>query len=73
MDISALRHETLSSNESAKGKAQMFVYTCQLFHLSKDEWRQLIAGVPVDVGQELIMLTRASPPYITDSTGQQLA
>lgn len=73
MDFPALRRETLSSNTSAREKAQMFVHICELFHLSKDEWRQLIAGVPVDVGQELIVLTRASIPYITDSTGQQLA
>lgn len=59
MDFSALRHEILSSSENASEKAQTFLNKSQFLELTKDEWRQLVVGVPADVEKEITMLKSA--------------
>ena len=59
MDLSVLRHEILSSNEDASEKAKTFLDKRQFLELSKDEWRQLVVGVPADVEKEITMLKSA--------------
>ena len=59
MDLSALRQEILLSNKTASEQAEAFLLENQVNDLSKDEWRQLIAGIPEDVKKEIGMLKSA--------------
>ena len=47
MDLSALRQQILLSNKTASEKAETFLLKRQVNDLSKDEWRNLIAGIPL--------------------------
>ena len=49
MDLAALRQQILLSNKTASEKAETFLLKSQVNDLSKDEWRELIAGIPEDV------------------------
>ena len=49
MDLSALRQQILLSNKTVSEKAEAFLLKSQVNDLSKDEWRNLIAGIPEDV------------------------
>ena len=74
MDLSALQHEILRSNKSASEKAEMCMRKNQANDLSKDEWRQLIAGIPEGVEKAIGILMSAGTQlhlHMTDSTGQQ--
>lgn len=59
MDLSALRREILRSNTSASEKAETFMRKSQVNGLSKDEWRQLIAGIREDVEKGIGVLMSA--------------
>ena len=59
MDLSALRQQILLSNKTANEKAEDLLLENQVNDLSKDEWRQLIAGIPEDVKKELGRLKSA--------------
>ena len=59
MDLSTLRHETLCSNTSASEKAETFMRKSQVNGLSKNEWQQLIAGIPEDVEKGIGVLMSA--------------
>ena len=59
MDLAALRQQILSSNKTANEKAADLLLESELNDLSKDEWRELIAGIPADVKKEISMLKSA--------------
>ncbi|DBB06276.1 TPA: hypothetical protein ACH3X1_011852 [Trebouxia sp. C0004] len=59
MDLSALRQQILLSNKTASEKADTFLLKSQVNDLSKDEWRNLIAGIPEDVEKAIGMLKSA--------------
>ena len=59
MDLSALRYKILCSNKSASEKAEVFMRKRQGNDLSKDEWRQFIAGIPEDVEKGIGVLMSA--------------
>ncbi|DBB01754.1 TPA: hypothetical protein ACH3X1_000374 [Trebouxia sp. C0004] len=59
MDLSALRQEILLSNKTASEKAEAFLLKSKVNDLSKDEWRNFIAGIPEDVEKEIGMLKSA--------------
>lgn len=56
MNLSALRQQILSSNNTASEKADMFVWKSKVNNLSNDEWRELIAGIPEDVEKRIDVL-----------------
>lgn len=53
MDLSALRQQILLSSEAANEKAEDILLENQVKNFSKDEWRQLIAGIPEDMKKEI--------------------
>ena len=59
MDLSALQQQILSSNKTASEKAKGFLLKSKVNDLSKDEWRQLIAGIPEEVEEEIGILKSA--------------
>ncbi len=59
MDFSALRQQILSSNKTASEKAEDLLLESTVNDLSKDEWRELIAGIPKDVKKEIGVLKSA--------------
>ena len=62
MDLLALQQQILSSNKTASEKAECLLLENTVNDLSKDEWRQLIAGIPDDVKQEIGKLKSAGKP-----------
>ncbi|DBA80526.1 TPA: hypothetical protein ACH3X1_007791 [Trebouxia sp. C0004] len=69
MDLVALRHEILRSNTSAGEKAETFLRKSQVNGLSKDEWRQLIAGIPEDVEKGIGVLMSVGRNSTEDEAG----
>ncbi len=65
MDLSSLRQQILSSNKTAKEKAEVFLLKSKGNVLSTEEWRELIAGVPEDVEKGIVMLTSAGMHIFT--------
>ena len=63
MDLSALRQQILFSDKTANEKAEDLLLGTKVNDLSKDEWQELIAGIPEDVKKEIGRLK---------STGTQL-
>ena len=59
MDLAALRQQILSSNKTANEKAADLLLESNVNDLSKDEWRELIAGIPADVKREIGRLKSA--------------
>ena len=59
MDLSALRQEILLSNKTASEKAEAFLLKSKVNDLSKEEWRNFIAGIPEDVEKEIGKLKSA--------------
>ena len=59
MDLSALRQQILLSNKTASEKAEELLLESMVNDLSKDEWRELIAGIPEDVKKEIGRLKSA--------------
>ena len=59
MDLVALRQQILSSNKTTSEKAECLLLESTVNDLSKDEWRQLIAGIPEDVKKEIGKLMSA--------------
>ncbi len=59
MDFSALRQQILSSNKTAREKAEALLLKSTVNGLNKDEWRELIAAIPEDVEKEIGMLKSA--------------
>ena len=56
MELSVIRQQVLSSNKSAREKAEALLIERQVNEMSKDEWRQLIAGVSADLKKEIAKL-----------------
>ncbi len=56
MDLTVIRQRILSSNTSAREKAEALLLERTVYDLSKKEWRELIAGVPADVRRQIGML-----------------
>lgn len=59
MDLVALRHHILFSNKTASEKAKGFLLKSKVNDLSKDEWRELVAGIPEEVEEEIGKLKSA--------------
>ncbi len=59
MELSVIRQQVLSSNKSAREKAEALLIERQVNEMSKDEWRQLIAGVSADLKKEIAKLKSA--------------
>ena len=77
MDLSALRQQILLSNKTVSEKAEAFLLKSQVNDLSKDEWRNLIAGIPEDVEKAIALLKSAGTQLHLHicliEQGQQLA
>ena len=59
MEPATVRQQILSSNKTASEKAESLLLERELIEMSKDEWQQLIAGVPEDVKREISRLKAA--------------
>lgn len=59
MDLDDLRQQILLSNKTASEKAECLLLESTVYDLSKDEWRQLITGIPADVKKEVGKLKSA--------------
>ena len=59
MDLSTLRKQILSSDKTPSEKAESLLLESKVNDLSKDEWRELIAGIPEDVKKEIAILKSA--------------
>ena len=68
MDLATLRQQILSSNKTANEKAEDLLLEHRVNDLSKDEWRQLIAGIPEDVKKEIGRLKAAGTQLHLHST-----
>ncbi|DBA70150.1 TPA: hypothetical protein ACH3X2_012202 [Trebouxia sp. C0005] len=68
MDLATLRQQILSSNKTANEKAEDLLLEHRVNDLSKDEWRQLIAGIPEDVKKEIGRLKAAAVRTLDDVT-----
>ena len=66
-----LRQQILSSNKTASEKAEDLLPEREVNEMSKDEWRELIPGIPEDVKREIGRLKSAGTQLhlLTDSTG----
>ena len=71
MDLSALQQQILSSNKSASEKAERFLLESTVNELSRDEWRQLIAGIPEEV-KKAIGTLKSAGTYLDLDTGQKV-
>ena len=60
MDLSALQQQVLSSNKTANEKAERLLLESTVNDLSRDEWQQLIAGIPEDVKKAIGILKSAA-------------
>ena len=62
MEPAKLRQQILSSNKTASEKAEDLLLKREVNEMSKDEWRELIAGIPEDVKKEVGMLMPTGTP-----------
>ena len=53
MEPAKLRQQILSSSKTASEKAEDLLLEKEVNEMSKDEWRELIAGIPEDVKREI--------------------
>ena len=59
MEPAKLQQQILSSNKTASEKAEDLLLKRVVNEMSRDEWRELIAGIPEDVKRELGRLKSA--------------
>ncbi len=59
MEPAELRQQILSSNKTASEKAEDLLLEREVNEMSKDDWRELIAGIPEDVKREIRRLKSA--------------
>ena len=59
MDLQGLRQQVFSSKQTASERAEALLLERTVNDLSKDEWRELIAGIPEDVKKEIGVLKSA--------------
>ena len=59
MEPAKLWQQILSSNKTASEKAEDLLLKREVNEMSKDEWRELIAGIPEDVEREIGRLKSA--------------
>ncbi len=59
MEPAELRQQILSSNKTACEKAEDLLLEREVNEMSKDDWRELIAGIPEDVKREIRRLKSA--------------
>ena len=64
MDLASLRQDILTSNKTASEKAEAFLRKSRANVLSKDEWRNFIAGIPEEVEEEVCNLTAGTHPHL---------
>ena len=77
MEPAKLRQQILSSSTTVSNKAEDLLLEREVNEMSKDEWRDLIAGIPEDVKREIRRLKSAGTRlYLLTCLlvhGQQLA
>ena len=56
MDFSALREQILLSNKTASEKAEELLLESKVNDMSRDEWQELIVGIPEGVKKEISFL-----------------
>ena len=59
MEPAKLRQQILLSNKTASEKAEHLLLKREVNEMSKDEWRELIAGIPDDLEREIGRLKSA--------------
>ena len=59
MKLADIWQQVLSSNTSAIDQAEALLLEGAAYDLDRDEWRELIAGVPPDVRKEIGVLKTA--------------
>ena len=79
MEAAKLQQQILSSKKTASEKAQDSLLEREVNEMSKDEWRDLTAGIPEDVKREICRLKSADTQLhyylltcLTDRQGQHL-
>ena len=68
MDLSGVRQHILDSNKTVNEKAELCLLESQVNDLSKEEWPELIAGIPGDVKKGIGMLKSAGALRVLLST-----
>lgn len=59
MDLTVIQQQVVFSSASVRGKAEALLLERSVYELSREEWRELIAGVPADVKRQIGMLKSA--------------
>ena len=59
MDLADIRQQVLSSNTSARKKAEELLLERAIYDLNRKEWRELLAGIPADVKRQIGILKLA--------------
>lgn len=59
MDLADIRQQILSSNTSAREKAEALLLERTIYALNRKEWHELLAGIPADVKRQVGMLMSA--------------
>ena len=59
MDLADIRQQVLSSNTSARKKAEALLLERVVYELNRKEWRELLAGIPSDVKRQIGILMSA--------------
>ena len=72
MDLAAIRQQILFSSKTASEKAKSFLLKSKVNDLSKGEWRELIAGIPEEVEEEIDILKSAGT-YLHLRTSQKVS
>ncbi|DBA76300.1 hypothetical protein WJX77_012166 [Trebouxia sp. C0004] len=70
MEPAELRQQILSSNKTASEKAEDLLLEREVNEMSKDEWRELIAGIPEDVKREIRRLKSADLETVDAETNE---
>ncbi|DBA84795.1 TPA: hypothetical protein ACH3X1_005832 [Trebouxia sp. C0004] len=72
MEPAKLRQQILSSSKTASEKAEDLLLEREVNEMSKDEWRELIAGIPEDVKREIGRLKSAGQQELQHLLGTPL-
>ncbi|KAL0018631.1 hypothetical protein WJX79_010803 [Trebouxia sp. C0005] len=60
MDLTVIQQQVVFSSASVRGKAEALLLERLVYELSREEWRELIAGVPADIKRQIGMLKSAA-------------
>ena len=59
MDLADIRQQVLSSNTSARKRAEEVLLARATYDLNINEWREFLAGIPADVKRQIGILKSA--------------